>query len=140
VYRRMYGTHHHAAARNLIPIQNEPWLRAKSEAPLVLRWFFGATGVILTTLCLGGMGWIPAAPHPLGGILLLLSALATMVVLICLILLVGTLLRRDLRQYCPECLSYMTRGAKVCPFCGFRPEAPPRSAPQQSLTRQQARE
>jgi len=106
----------------------------------VLRWFFGATGVILATLFLGGMGWIPAAPHPLGGILLLLSSLAAMVALICLILLVGTLLRRDLRQYCPDCLSYMTRGAKVCPFCGFRPEAPPRPALQQPLTRQRARD
>jgi len=139
VYRRMYGTHHHTAGRDLIPMQNEPWLQAKSEAPLVLRWFFGATGVMLATLCVGGMGWIPAAPHPLGGILLLLSALAAMVVLICLILLVGAWLRRDLHQYCPDCLSYMMRGAKVCPFCSFRPETPPHPASQQPLARQRAR-
>jgi hypothetical protein len=24
------------------------------------------------------------------------------------------------RQYCPECLQFMRRGARVCPFCGYR--------------------
>jgi hypothetical protein len=74
------------------------------------------------------MGLIPEAPHPLFVMLLLLSALALLAVLISLILLVSALCR-DLHQHCPDCLSYMTRGAKVCPFCGFQPEtAPPASS------------
>jgi hypothetical protein len=35
---------------------------------------------------------------------------------------------RTQHQICPDCLSDMTRGAKVCPFCGFRPAGPTISA------------
>jgi hypothetical protein len=31
-------------------------------------------------------------------------------------------------QYCPDCLKYMTRGARVCPYCGFRDDQTPASA------------
>jgi hypothetical protein len=33
------------------------------------------------------------------------------------------------RQYCPDCLKYMTRGARVCPYCGFREEQAPATVP-----------
>jgi hypothetical protein len=97
-------------------------------------------GFILATLFLGIMGLIPEAPHPLFATLLLLSVLAGFVALLCLITLPAEWSRHKVYQYCPECLSYMARGAKVCPFCGFRPETPPRPELQQPLARQRARD
>jgi hypothetical protein len=51
---------------------------------------------------------------------------------IALLILAECTLRDGNRQYCPDCLQYMTRGAHVCPFCGFRdaqaPSLPRRSA------------
>jgi hypothetical protein len=93
--------------------------------PYFLGMFLGVMGVIFVMVVLGIMGLIPEAPHPLFVILLLISALALLAALISLILLVSALLCRDPHQHCPDCLSYMTRGAKVCPFCGFRPAAAP---------------
>lgn len=141
MYRRMYGTHRPVTTREILPMEHEPWLRAKSTVPRTLLVILGCVGCIFVTLFLGGMGWIPVAPHPLGGILLLLSVLAVLVALLCLVTLPVERSRHKRYQYCPECLSYMTRGAKVCPFCGFRPEtsqALPRSPSQQPLTRQLA--
>jgi hypothetical protein len=121
MYRRLYGTRRHVTPHDLVPSEHEPWLQAKSEVPLFLRWFLGAFGVIVVLVSLGMMGLLPDPPYPLGGILLLILILALLAALISLILLVLALLGRDQHQYCPDCLSYMTRGAKVCPFCGFRP-------------------
>jgi hypothetical protein len=42
-------------------------------------------------------------------------------------------------QYCPDCLSYMTRGAQVCPFCSFRPGTPVSAPPHRMSDRQQTR-
>ena len=33
------------------------------------------------------------------------------------------------RQYCPECLQFMRRGARVCPYCGFRDDQAPATVP-----------
>jgi hypothetical protein len=79
------------------------------------------TGAIVKHVNRSGF-WDPQ-PNPLGVLLLLLAAFASMIVLTCLIWLVVVLVccRTPGYQYCPDCLSYMTRGAKVCPFCGFRP-------------------
>jgi hypothetical protein len=122
MYRRIYGTRHHVTPHDFVPSEREPWLQAKSEVPLFLRWFLGAFGVILVLAILGMMDLLPAPPHPLGGILLLILVLAFLAALISLTLLGLALLCRDPHQYCPDCLSYMTRGANACPFCGFRPE------------------
>jgi hypothetical protein len=129
MYRRMYGTSHHTPSHRLVPNKYESWLHAKSEMPHFLGVFLGAIGVIFVIVVLGIMGLLPEAPHPLFVMLLLISALALLAALISLILLVSALLCRDPHQHCPNCLSYMTRGAKVCPFCGFRPETAPPASP-----------
>jgi hypothetical protein len=133
MYRRMDGTHRPASLRALLPMEHAPWLRAQSRVPQILGVILGCVGVIFGTLFLGGMGWIPAAPHPLGGILLVLSVLAALVTLLCLVLVWEEWSSRNTYQYCPDCLSYMARGAEVCPFCGFRPDKPPRPASQRPL-------
>ena len=140
MYRHMYGTHRPVTARDLLPMEHEPWLRAKSTVPRTLGVILGCVGFLFVTLCLGILGLIPEAPHPLFVILLLLAALAGFVALLCLVTLPVEWSRHKVYQYCPECLSYMARGAKVCPFCGFRPEVPPRPAPRQPLARQRARD
>jgi hypothetical protein len=120
MYRRMYGTQTAPILRSLGPLGNGPWLRAKPAVSLTLGVILGCVGFLFVTLVVGDMGLIPAAPNPLGGILLLLCAIAGVVALTSIVALVFALLCPPVYQYCPDCLSYMTRGAKVCPFCGFR--------------------
>ena len=139
MYRRMYGTSHHTPAHRFVPSEHGPWFRAKSEILHFLGVFLGAMGVIFVMIVLGIMGLIPQAPDPLFVMVLLISALALLAALISLILLVSALLCRDPHQYCPDCLSYMTRGAQVCPFCGFRPETAPPASSQQTSHRAQTR-
>ena len=123
MYRRMYGTAHFIPGyRKLEPLGSGPWLQVKSIAPTV-KWALGGTGSCILLLLLlfpfGKMGYVPEA---IGIILFLLSGFGVMISLFLLSLLWIERSSRDLHQYCPDCLSYMTRGAKVCPFCGFRPE------------------
>jgi hypothetical protein len=117
-------------------MEHEPWLQAKSEVPQFLGVFLGAVGVILLMMVLASLDLIPKAPHPLGALCLLLAAFAGMVALICLIWLAVALVcgRTPSHQYCPDCLSYMTRGAKVCPFCGFRPAVTQKIIPPPSVS------
>lgn len=129
MFRRMYGTRHRLPVHRLTPMEHAPWLQATSELPLVLRWCCGAMGMLVVLVALIALAPLPGPPHPLGGLLVLLSLLTGVVVLYCLIVCVGVLCCRDRSQYCPDCLSYMTRGANVCPFCGFRPEGATPSTP-----------
>lgn len=122
MYRRLYGIRHHGTARNLVPIENESWLQAKSLSPTVKYVLLGTACIILVTLVLFPLGSIGLVPEFIFAIMFLLCALAVMVALFFLLLLWIERSSRDLYQYCPDCLSYMTRGANVCPFCGFRPE------------------
>jgi len=50
---------------------------------------------------------------------LLVATLVALVFTPCLVVMQA--LNRRLYQWCPDCLQSMTRGARVCPFCGFRP-------------------
>lgn len=120
MFRRMYGTYRHTASHSLIPIANGPWLRAKSEVPMLVGICCGAVAFMLLTLLFLHLGDVDLVPDAIGDTMLLLSALASVAALVSLIWLVVALVCRASHQYCPECLSYMTRGATVCPFCGFR--------------------
>ena len=142
MYRRMYGTHHPTPTHGLMPIAHEPWLQAKSRTSTVKWVLCGTGGVILATVMLfawARVGLVPSnatVPNVLAGMLLLLSCLGVVLSLVFLLILWVEWSCRDAYQYCPECLSYMARGAKVCPFCGFRPEGPTAS-PQRPLQRSQ---
>jgi hypothetical protein len=135
----MYGIRHHTSVQGLIPIEHEPWLRAKSIALMAKRVLLGTAGLILLTLLLFPFGEIGLVPDAIGAIMLLVSGLAVIVSLFCLLFLWLEWSYRDTYQYCPDCLSYMTRGANVCPFCGFRPETAPPASPQQTSHRAQTR-
>ena len=128
MYRRMYGTRHLIAAHRLIPIPHEPWLQAKSPVPAVLWILCIAVGILLTTVFLEPFGRRGLVPHTVGIMMLLLAALALPATFISLIILAFAWLRPAVYQYCPECFSYMMRGATVCPFCSFRPETPSATA------------
>jgi hypothetical protein len=113
--------------RQFVLLGQGPWLRL---SPVSRRGF----GV----LCLGFVGamvvlWIlleqqayPFSPtsHTLVTLLFVAGGLA-------FVTLLGfvELLRHDrTHQYCPDCLKYMTRGARVCPYCGLREEQAPASS------------
>jgi hypothetical protein len=61
---------------------------------------------MLSTWLLGAVGLAAAALFTLGGLWV----------------------QESDHQYCPDCLQYMTRGARVCPYCGFRDEQAPAAA------------
>jgi hypothetical protein len=149
MYQRMYGISRSIPARvptyRLVPIENEPWLCIRSLTPIVIGVLCGTGGVIFATLML--FAWARAglvssnatAPNALAGILLLLSCLGVVLSLFVLLQWWITSALRATRQYCPDCLSYMTRGANVCPFCGFRAVAAPPLPLQQAPARQRTR-
>jgi hypothetical protein len=139
MYRRMYGTRHHAAARHLIPIMHEPWLQAKSPVPAVLWILCIAVDMLLITVLLESFGRSGMVPNAVGVMLLLRAALALPAACISLIILVFAWLRPAVYQYCPECFSYITRGAKVCSFCHFRPQTPLSATPPRRPAHQQTR-
>ena len=122
---RMYGAKlRQPARRRLEPIENEPWLRVKSAIPILRRICYGAIGVLLMIGIVAALGNKDLMPDAMAPLSLLLACIASLTLLVCLLLLVVAWMDRDAYQYCPDCLSYMTRGAQVCPFCGFRAPSP----------------
>ena len=124
--------------RQFVLLSQGPWLRL---SPVSRRGF----GV----LCLGFVGamvviWIlleqqayqfSHTSHTLVSLLFVAGGLA-------FVTLLGfvELLRHDsTHQYCPECLKYMTRGARVCPYCGFRDAPAPVTVPAASPVHQPRR-
>jgi hypothetical protein len=114
--------------RQFVLLAPGPWLR---QNPVAQRVY----GVV----CLGCVGtlvviWILLEQqayrfsntlHPLETLLFVAGSLA-------FVTLCGFVARWDQdskRQYCPECLQFMRRGARVCPFCGFREEQAPTAVP-----------
>lgn len=100
-------------ARRLRPLDGSPWLRYlvwnKLTCWSMLLWLGGSLSLLM--LAPVTPGW---------GVLLLVSVGVASVVALGLIF--GTFAEL-VYQYCPECFSRMTRGARVCPFCHFRPSS-----------------
>lgn len=79
-------------------------------------------------MVLGLCGLVPLMEHidstrwpHVGFFLGLLMPLTLFCLVVTLCMVAMQALHRASSQYCPDCLQYMTRGARVCPFCGFRP-------------------
>lgn len=106
---------------SFVPLQDGPWLSRRIWTPAVRRGVLGLLALsMLLLLC------IPAYTTSFvlgllryGGTFFAFSMLLSLG-----IGLVGETLTARTRQYCPECLRYTTRGARVCPFCHFRPGHP----------------
>jgi hypothetical protein len=115
----------------LEPIAREPWLRDKPST--ALKWLLAiAAAFLLLTEVLSPFLHDMAPTNPLGMLVFFLMLAAVLYLCVGPLLLAVFALRRKQRQYCPDCLSYMNRGAHVCPFCGFRDDASasPSVAPQ----------
>lgn len=124
LYMRQNSTQH---PRQFVLLGQGPWLR---QHPIVQR----VCGVV----CLGALGvmvvvagvLVERAPGYHGDstlVWLLLGAGA--LAFFSLMGFVELLSHDRTHQYCPDCLKYMTRGARVCPYCGFREEQPPTATP-----------
>ncbi len=115
-----------------------PWLQPTSFAPIV-RKVGGGTGcamigllVLFATAKAGLISNQAPWPNTLGVLLFIATIVGLFASGWCGVMWARTVWDRRNRQYCPDCLSYMSRGAHVCPFCGFRDasSALPRGAPQ----------
>jgi hypothetical protein len=113
--------------RQFVFLDQGPWLR---QHPLAQR--------VCGVLCLGALGvmvvvagvLVQRAPGYHGDstpVWLFLGAGIT--AFLALGVFVGLLSHDRTHQYCPDCLKYMTRGARVCPYCGFHEEQAPAAVP-----------
>jgi hypothetical protein len=112
--------------RHLGPLDDGPWLRDRTTARIC-----GLISVLAVLVVLGVLGSgariDPRSPRSsilffvllLGVIGGLLGPLGTIILW----------LQGRLIQFCPDCLKSMTRGARVCPYCGFRDEQTPTATP-----------
>jgi hypothetical protein len=114
--------------RSFVPLGQGPWLR---QHPIVQRvcgvLCLGALGVMVVVACVLGQKVSPVYHGNYTLVWLLLGAGA-----LAFFSLWGFVACRDHdsnHQYCPECLQFMRRGARVCPFCGFREEQTPTATP-----------
>jgi len=124
--------------RHLERLDAGPWLHNRTGVRCFGWMSVGAVGVVIGVLVLGE--WTD--PDPRSGlaallfVALLLGAFGAVVSP--LAMLTGWLHGRAIR-YCPDCLKYMTRGARVCPYCGFREEQTPLAVPAASPLHQPRR-
>jgi hypothetical protein len=132
MYPRLYGTSHCPSTHRLVRIKHRVWLQVQSPAARITGILCGTGGLILVTILLFSFGRMGLVSETIGAIMLLATGLA---ILLSLCALAGVVLWWSWNaqpQYCPDCLSYMTRGATVCPFCGFRemtlPDIPPQTS------------
>lgn len=132
MYPRLYGTAHCSPTRRLVPIKHGVWLQVQSPAARVMGILCGTGSLMLVTILLFRFGRMGLVSETVGAIMLLLTGLAILFSLCALVGVVVWWSWNAQHQYCPDCLSYMTRGAKVCPFCGFRETAPPHAPHQTS--------
>jgi hypothetical protein len=134
--RRMYGMTRLALPRQpLKQLENERWLTTKSSVRLWGYVCLGVGGVFFAALVLGPL------TDPTSGtshLLFWLCIFSGVIEVYALGALISASMWTTTHQYCPDCLSDMTRGATVCPFCGFRERTPP-DTPTQTSTHQRMR-
>jgi hypothetical protein len=112
--------------RHLGRLHDGPWLCDRT-AVRVWGWIgFVAVGVVIGALVVGPLVDYRSA---LAMALLLTMLLGAFVAVCSPLVMLGVWIQGRSIQYCPDCLQYMTRGARVCPFCGFREEQTPTATP-----------
>jgi hypothetical protein len=106
--------------RQFVLLGSGPWLRPSPVAQRVCGFLcLGAVVVMIVAMVLAqGLPPLSDRKHTL----MLLFFGAGGLAFIALLTLAECKLRDGHRQYCPECLQCMRRGARVCPYCGLREE------------------
>lgn len=107
----------HAPPRHLAPLNTGPWLRDRRIVRIFGLICLAAMGVILGALVLGP--WINPNSAMLS-VCFWALIYAMIIEVFGLLLLLLVWVENRAIQYCPDCLQYMTRGARVCPYCGFQ--------------------
>jgi len=104
----------------LVPLPDAPWLTLRSSARPLGYVLVGTLGCLLG---INAVGNLAHARH--WHTLVEVMAFLLVATLLCAFGGLAALgmrgIQRRMYQWCPDCLQYMTRGARVCPFCGFRP-------------------
>lgn len=119
-YRHRTTAGGHVTPHGLVPSANAPWLTPRSwvrpGAYAVFGMLLGLPGLLVLIESLHPARW----PNVRFFLILLIP-----LTLLCLVITLGMVamqaLHRAQYQWCSDCLQYMRRGARVCPFCGFRP-------------------
>jgi hypothetical protein len=102
-------------------IDDGPWLRDRTA---VRVW--GWLSILAVGLVLGVLGYGERIdPHATSSLLFFALLLGIIGMLLGPLATLTLWLHSRSIQYCPDCLKYMTRGACVCPYCGFRAEPAP---------------
>jgi hypothetical protein len=121
------GVDHKAYPRQFVLLGRGPWLRPHPIAQRACGFLcLGAVGVMVVVACMLVQKISPVYHRNYTLVWLFLSAAG-----LAFVSLWGFVARWDhdsKHQYCPDCLKYMTRGARVCPYCGLREEQVPASA------------
>jgi hypothetical protein len=124
--------------RQFVLLGTGPWLRPHPFLKRCIGLIF-LVAVLTLVVTIVRMQRVPPVSDP-GNILMALFFGAGGVAAAALLTLGGLWIQDSERQYCPDCLKYMTRGARVCPYCGFHdapapaavPAAPPVRRPRRS--------
>ena len=141
-YGRRYTAGVRATPRGLVPSADAPWLTQRSWGRPGAYVVLGIVSVSLILCVL--MDRLNAQRWPNARLALIFLLVALMMgAFYTLGIVVMHTLHRVRSQYCPDCLQAMTRGAHVCPWCGFRPgdasptRVPSRLVPVHRFTRQE---
>ena len=111
--------------RHLGLLDDGPWLRDRTAVRLCGWIWLVAVGVVIGALVVGPL----VDDRPTLAMALLLTMLLGAFAAVCSPLaMLGVWIQCRSIQYCPDCLKYMTRGARVCPYCGFRDVPAPAAA------------
>jgi hypothetical protein len=112
--------------RQFVLLGRGPWLRPSPIAQRICGVVcLGALGVMVVAAILGPRAF-PLSTASKNLFLLFLGAGVT--AFLALWGFVACWNHDSNHQYCPDCLQYMTRGARVCPYCGLRDDQASTSA------------
>ena len=104
-------------SRQFVLLGTGPWLRPRPVFKRCIGLLFFVAVLTLVVIIVRLQRVPPVSDRHmlstwlLGAVCLAAAALFT---------LGGLWVQESERQYCPECLQFMRRGARVCPFCGYR--------------------
>jgi hypothetical protein len=111
--------------RHLGQLDDGPWLRDRTAVRFCGWMCLVTVGVLIGSLVVGPM----IDPRSTLAIIMLGTLLfGALGVVLCPLVMLGVWIQCRSIQYCPDCLKDMTRGACVCPYCGFRDDQAPATA------------
>lgn len=117
-HRNVHPPHRRPLPRGFVPMVGAPWL---TLPPSVRPLGYVLVGTLGCFLGINAMGAHASARnwHTLVGVMVFLLVATLIGAFGVLGVLAMRGIQRGRYQWCPDCLQYRTRGARVCPFCGL---------------------